>query len=143
MVVGEVGATHPDMLVQAVCFLYCVSMRYLLCNASDPFRFQRAFDLALGLCAADPLASFRDPKDGFSCGDGLRRAKKLVEEAEYNPGKLVSAADLGIGATPTAHFVNDEQGHYHPGAESELKSLKVAFVMSYYFLLKSRSEKNL
>ena len=121
-VVAEVELTHPDMLVQAAAFLYAASIKYLLNHPDEQNRAQRAFDQAMKLCD-DPLGGFCDA-GGFSCKRALEEAKRLADKASDSAGEeffLDNSYDCRERPTFVQH----------------------AFVLSYFFLLRAKAERNL
>lgn len=48
-VISDVELSHSNTVVQELVFVYCETIRFLLCNYSDKNRAQRAFNHAIEL----------------------------------------------------------------------------------------------
>ena len=124
-VVSEVELSHAHPVVQEMIFVYCDTVRYLICNLLDEDRAQEAFNHAQELSEKPQYAGSKSKFKKFNCADLLTLAQNLSAKADK-----------------VANDSNFLDKHYscmagQQGAPNHVASLKHAFVLSFYFLLRS------
>ena len=105
--------------------MYCDTIRFLLCNFNDEDRAQEAFSHALELSEKQEFAGTKSKHQGFNCFDLLNLAQDFYFKADY------ATNDIGFMKT-CYNCLSGQQGPHN-----NVTSIKHAFVLSFYFLLRS------
>ena len=124
-VISDVELTHANPVVQEMVFVYCDTIRFLLCNFNDEDRAQEAFQHAQELSEKPEFAGSKSKHQGFSCQELLEEAQQMSFNADYK--------DTDLNFLNTSYNCLSGQ----KGPDKHVQCIKHAFVLGYYFLLRS------
>lgn len=124
-IISDVELSHANPVVQEIIFVFCDTIRFLLWNHNDEDRAQEAFSHAQELAEKDEYAGTKSKFKDFNCYDLLELAQNLSFNADYGLN------DIFFLNTNYSCLAGQQGAPNHPS------SIKHAFVLAFYFLLRS------